>query len=86
VIFTELETSLTPLESTRDQSEKASTNWDIYKEARVYKPVVILVVLFLFQQLSGAYVIIFYAVDIFVKIGGNFGGAIDAYGALVLLG
>lgn len=39
----------------------------------------------MFQQLSGAYVIIFYAVNLFLKIGGDFEG-INEYGALLLLG
>ncbi|KAJ8964230.1 hypothetical protein NQ314_005059 [Rhamnusium bicolor] len=37
-------------------------------------------------QLSGAYVIIFYAVDLFREIGGHFQNGIDEYVALVLLG
>lgn len=44
--------------------------------------------LFLFQQLTSGYVIVFYAVDIFKKIGGNFKhiGLIDEFVALILLG
>ncbi|GJQ81952.1 hypothetical protein Trydic_g20417 [Trypoxylus dichotomus] len=57
-----------------------------YRDPIVYKPLVILTLLFLFQQLSGAYVIIFYAVDLFRKIGGEFRKSIDAFTALVLLG
>ncbi|KAF2882484.1 hypothetical protein ILUMI_23709 [Ignelater luminosus] len=59
---------------------------NLYRESIVYKPLIILLVLFLFQQLSGAYVIIFYAVDLFKEIGGHVGRTIDAYLALVLLG
>lgn len=58
----------------------------MYKEPIVYKPVIILFFLFLFQQLSGAYVIIFYAVDLFRDIGGRFRNSLSEYVALVLLG
>jgi facilitated trehalose transporter len=58
----------------------------LYREQRVYKPFLVLTGLFVFQQLSGAYVIIFYAVDIFMKIGGNFSDSVDAYIASVGLG
>ncbi|KRT85287.1 membrane transporter [Oryctes borbonicus] len=57
-----------------------------YKDPIIYKPLIILFLLFIFQQLSGAYVIIFYAVDLFRKIGGEFQKSIDAFRALVLLG
>ncbi|XP_018318557.1 facilitated trehalose transporter Tret1-like isoform X2 [Agrilus planipennis] len=58
----------------------------IYRRPSVYKPLIILILLFTIQQLSGAYVIIFYAVDLFREIGGNFEKGIDEYVALVLLG
>uniref|UniRef100_A0A1B0GM81 Major facilitator superfamily (MFS) profile domain-containing protein n=1 Tax=Phlebotomus papatasi TaxID=29031 RepID=A0A1B0GM81_PHLPP len=56
------------------------------RQKHVYKPFIILLILFVFQQLSGAYVIIFYAVNLFLKIGGQFGDQINEYGALMLLG
>lgn len=61
-------------------------NVNLYTEPGVYKPIFILILLFLFQQLSCGYVIIFYAVDIFKKIGGDLENSINAYVALVLLG
>ncbi|KAG4070083.1 hypothetical protein HA402_013743 [Bradysia odoriphaga] len=60
--------------------------YEIYLQPRVYKPLIILLLIFVFQQISGAYVIIFYAVNIFLEIGGNFGEGLNEYGALVLLG
>lgn len=60
--------------------------YKIYLHPRVYKPLIILLLVFVFQQISGAYVIIFYAVNIFLKIGGHFGEGINEYGALMLLG
>lgn len=52
----------------------------------ILKPVIILFFIFLFQQLSGGYVIIFYAVHVFKMVGGNFGSGFDEYDALVFLG
>lgn len=60
--------------------------YEIYRQPHVYKPLGILLVMFAFQQLSGAYVIIFYAVNLFLKIGGQFGDGINEYGAMLLLG
>lgn len=67
-------------------SNERDSRFSIYKKPIVYKPLLILLVLFLFQQLSGAYVIIFYALELILKIGGNFGDVINEYGTLVLLG
>lgn len=58
----------------------------LFADCRVYKPFLILIGLFFFQQISGPYVIIFYAIDLFVKIGGQFGEHINEYGAMLLLG
>ncbi len=66
--------------------DNESAWYEIYLQPRVYKPLVILLLIFVFQQISGAYVIIFYAVNIFLEIGGNFGEGINEYGALMLLG
>lgn len=58
----------------------------VYREPIVYKPLITLIIIFIFQQLSGAYVIIFYAILLFEKIGGYFQNGIDEFVALVLLG
>lgn len=60
--------------------------WKLFAEPRVFKPFSILICLFFFQQISGPYVIIFYAIDLFVKIGGQFGDHVNEYGAMLLLG
>lgn len=65
---------------------KVQHSVNMYSEAVVYKPLIILFLIFLFQQLSGAYAIIFYAVDLFREIGGQFEKGINEYIALVLLG
>lgn len=58
------------------------------KRNDIVKPTIILLALFVLQQLSGAYVIIFYAVSLFQKVGGRFEDYeyINEYGALLLLG
>ncbi|CAH1102111.1 unnamed protein product [Psylliodes chrysocephalus] len=58
----------------------------LYKHPTVYKPVIIMTIIFIFQQFSGAYAIIFYAVDLFRMIGGRFRRGMDEYVALALLG
>lgn len=49
-------------------------------------PLGLLMTIFLFQQLSGTYPIIFYAVQIFQSIGGNFGAGLNEDSATILLG
>ncbi|XP_011494573.1 PREDICTED: facilitated trehalose transporter Tret1-like [Ceratosolen solmsi marchali] len=56
------------------------------KHPTVYKPSIILFTLFLIQQLTGSYVIIFYALSVFENVGGKFGNGLDKYGAMVILG
>lgn len=74
-------------EDDQDENHLIRERWyRIYLQPQVYKPVTILLVLFVFQQLSGGYVIVFYAVNVFLKIGGHFGEGINEYGALLLLG
>lgn len=57
-----------------------------FMSPNVYKPIVILFLLFLLQQLSGCYVIIFYALSVFREMGGTFGKGFDENSALVMLG
>jgi len=70
---------------TADSADEVSF-WKAHLEPRVYKPFLILTVIFMFQQLSGGYVVIFYAIDLFRKIGGKFDGGINEYGALFMIG
>lgn len=83
----------TSLRSEATISEKSKLlqlkdNLSAYKEPTVWKPAVVLFLLFVFQQFSAGYVIIFYALDIFREIGGSFKhiGLIDEFVALILLG
>jgi len=52
----------------------------------ILKPLTILFFIFLFQQLSGGYVVIFYAIQVFRIAGGNFEKDFDEYDTLVFLG
>ncbi|XP_076256280.1 solute carrier family 2, facilitated glucose transporter member 8-like isoform X2 [Rhynchophorus ferrugineus] len=83
--------SITP--PSRDSSDKSmlvklKEHLALYHAPSVWKPLVILFTIFIFQQLSAAYVVVFYAVDIFCRIGGSFNhiGLIDEFVALILLG
>lgn len=61
-------------------------SWKALRNGQYVKPLLILILIFIFQQLSGAYVIIFYAVSLFQKIGGRFEEFLNEYEALLLLG
>lgn len=67
-------------------SSGESSGWKLFAQPKVYKPFSMLIILFFLQQISGPYVIIFYAIELFVKIGGKFGEYINEYGAMLLLG
>ncbi|GLH11686.1 Glucose transporter type 1 [Gryllus bimaculatus] len=59
------------------------------RQKSVIKPFFLLIGLFILQQFSGAYVLIFYAVDLFKIVGGKstkLGASIDALKALILMG
>lgn len=58
-----------------------------FLQPKVYRPFFVLIGLFFFQQISGPYVIIFYAIELFVKIGRSSDShGINEYGAMLLLG
>ncbi|XP_014292450.1 facilitated trehalose transporter Tret1 [Halyomorpha halys] len=58
----------------------------MFKERTAFIPTIILVALFLFQQISGTYVVIFYTLNIFQSIGTDYGYGFDRYSATVALG
>jgi MFS family permease len=71
-----------------DQTHDAASNsWLAnIKIPQVYKPLTILFFLFLLQQLSGGYVLIFYTINIFRNLGNNFLMSVDENFASLLLG
>lgn len=56
------------------------------KKPQVFKPLTILFFLFLLQQVSGGYVLIFYTLNIFRNLGADFLKTVDERLALVLVG
>ncbi|XP_071575614.1 facilitated trehalose transporter Tret1-like isoform X1 [Temnothorax nylanderi] len=60
--------------------------YHMFTSPAAYKPMLILFFLFLLQQLSGSYVIIFYAISVFREMGGTFGKNFNEHSALVMLG
>ncbi|XP_073979017.1 facilitated trehalose transporter Tret1-like isoform X2 [Rhodnius prolixus] len=72
-----------------NQEESASNPLRFIKgflERTSYIPMSILGVLFFLQQTSGTYVVIFYTVNIFKSIGGDFGMGFNEYNATTTLG
>ncbi|XP_054268049.1 facilitated trehalose transporter Tret1-like isoform X2 [Macrosteles quadrilineatus] len=57
-----------------------------FTKREVILPFSLLLTIFFFQQLSGTYPIIFYAVQVFQSIGGDFGAGLNADSATVILG
>lgn len=55
-------------------------------EPQVYKPLIILLFLFLFQQASGCYILIFYTINILRNLSLNFSRSVNENMALMMLG
>ena len=58
----------------------------MFSDRTAYIPTFILVILFLLQQTSGTYVVIFYTLNIFQSIGQDYGYGFTGYSATVMLG
>ncbi|KAF6210241.1 hypothetical protein GE061_013345 [Apolygus lucorum] len=66
--------------------EKFQEKIAVFFERASMKPLTVLFIIFFLQQTSGTYVVIFYTVNIFRALGGNFGFGIDEYTATITLG
>lgn len=67
--------------------QKLKGEVELFSRKTVYKPTIILLLIFLAQQITGGYVIIFYATDIFRKLDGqNENQGLSEMASLVLLG
>lgn len=77
-------TNNTRLSNTDDKEDES---WlKSLKKPQVFKPLTILFCLFLLQQVSGGYVLIFYTLNIFRNLGKEFLESVDERLALVLVG
>ena len=75
----------------RERSNNTDGGWKsllekVLKEPQVYKPLIILLFLFLFQQASGCYILIFYTINIFRNLSLKFSRSINENMALISLG
>lgn len=66
-------------------SNQGSLVRKIITSKQCYKPLILLLILFSLQQLTGVYPVIFYAMQLFKQVGSDFGAGIDEAGALVFL-
>lgn len=69
-----------------ENAERRESLMRVASKPQVYKPLIILLFLFLFQQLSGCYVLIFYTINIFRNLSSNFSEKINENMAVMLLG
>lgn len=67
-------------------SEKAKSLLKLSREPQNYKPLIILLFMFLFQQLSGCYILIFYTINVLRNLSLHFTERINENMALMLLG
>lgn len=72
--------------SENENTDREKTFLQLSKQPQNYKPLVILLFMFLFQQLSGCYVLVFYTINIFRNISTDFSERVNENMALILLG
>lgn len=70
-----------------NQQDEEKFSWTkSIREPQVYKPLLILATLFLLQQISGGYILIFYTLNIFRNLGSDFASHVNENLASLLLG
>lgn len=70
----------------KQNKNEGKSLFKLSQEPQVYKPLIILFFMFIFQQLSGCYVLIFYTINIFRNLSLDFSEKINENMALMLLG
>lgn len=74
------------MEFTKDRKNsecmKINEKIGLFKKKRVLKPFFLLIIFFIFQELSGIYVILYYAVDFFKSVGTN----VNEFTASIIVG
>lgn len=67
-------------------NDKIMAHVGIFRQPQVYKPLIILFVLFLLQQLTGGYVLIFYTINLFRNLGPAFSAKVNINVATLMVG
>jgi membrane-bound ClpP family serine protease len=68
------------------KQKKRESLLEVLLKPQVYKPLIILLFVFLFQQFSGCYILIFYTINILRNLSLNFSRKVNENMALMLLG
>ncbi|CAO1410880.1 unnamed protein product [Diamesa tonsa] len=74
------------LVSNDNWNDKIMAHVGIFRQPQVYKPLIILFVLFLLQQLTGGYVLIFYTINLFRNLGPAFSAKVNINVATLMVG
>lgn len=70
-----------------NQHDENKFNWMAsIREPQVHRPLLILIIIFVLQQLSGGYVLIFYTINIFRNLGSEFATTVNENLASLMLG
>ncbi|CAO1413645.1 unnamed protein product [Diamesa serratosioi] len=67
-------------------NDKIMEHVGMFRQPQVYKPLIILFILFLLQQLTGGYVLIFYTINLFRNLGPVFSAKVNINAATLMVG